>query len=96
MKLVSIIIRTYNRLEYTIETLNSILNNTSYENYEIIIINNNSSDGTTQWLDWVSKNSPFYANKFKHIKMETNVGDWAGMVEGLNHISDECKFGDEK
>ena len=48
MEKVSLIMRAYNRLEYTIETLSNIIENTVYDNYEIIIINNNSSDGTAQ------------------------------------------------
>jgi len=51
MKKVSMIIRAYNRLEWTIETLSSIISTTDYDNYEIILVNNNSQDGTTQWLD---------------------------------------------
>jgi len=92
MKKVSLIIRVYNRLEYTIETLSNIIENTIYDNYEIIIINNNSNDGTTEWLNWVQDNSPVYSDKFKHIKMEKNLGDWYGMVEGLKHVSDDSEY----
>jgi len=92
MKKVSLIIRAYNRLEYTIETLSNILETTNYENYEIIIINNNSTDGTGEWLEWVQINSPVYGGKFKHIKMDKNIGDWYGMVEGLKHISDDSEY----
>lgn len=92
MKKVSLIIRVYNRLEYTIETLSNIITNTKYDNYEIIIVNNNSKDGTTQWLDWVQDNSPVYSGKFKHIKMDTNLGDWYGMVEGLKHVSEDSEY----
>jgi len=84
--------RVYNRLEYTIETLSNIIENTIYDNYEIIIVNNNSKDGTTEWLDWVQENSPVYQNRFKHIKMDKNLGDWYGMVEGLNHISEDSEY----
>jgi len=92
MKKVSLIIRAYNRLEYTIETLSNILENTVYDNYEIIIINNNSKDGTGDWLDWVQVNSPVYGGKFKQIKMDKNIGDWYGMVEGLKHISEDSEY----
>jgi len=92
MKKVSLIMRVYNRLEYTIETLSNIITNTTYDNYEIIIINNNSQDGTTEWLDWVQENSPVYTNKFKHIKLGNNIGDWYGMVEGLKYISEDSEY----
>ena len=92
MKKVSMIIRAYNRLEYTIETLSNIIENTVYDNYEIIIVNNNSKDGTTDWLDWVQENSPVYSGKFKHIKLDKNIGDWYGMVEGLKHVSGDSEY----
>ena len=92
MKKVSIIIRAYNRLEWTIETLSGILTNTNYENYEIILVNNNSKDGTTEWLEWVDVNSPVYGGKIKHIKMDKNLGDWYGMVEGLKHVSEDSYY----
>jgi glycosyltransferase involved in cell wall biosynthesis len=92
MKKVSMIIRAYNRLEWTIETLSSIISTTDYDNYEIIIVNNNSKDGTTEWLEWVKDNSEFYASKIKHIKMDKNLGDWYGMVEGLKHVSEDSEY----
>jgi glycosyltransferase involved in cell wall biosynthesis len=92
MNKVSLIIRCYNRLEYTIQTLSNIIEITKYPNYEIIIINNNSKDGTTEWLDWIQDNSPLYKDKFKHIKMNRNLGDWYGMVEGLKYISSDSEY----
>lgn len=53
---VSIIIRTYNRLEYLMQTLYSI-EKSKYKNYEVIIVNNNSQDGTKEWLSWMKENS---------------------------------------
>jgi glycosyltransferase involved in cell wall biosynthesis len=92
MEKISLIMRVYNRLEYTIETLSNIINNTDYDNYEIIIIDNDSKDGTTEWLKWVQVNSPFYKDKFKHFVMTENLGDWYGMVEGLKHVSNDSKY----
>ena len=87
------IIRAYNRLEWTIETLSSIITTTTdYDNYEIILVNNNSKDGTTEWLDWIKENSAFYSSKIKHIKCDKNLGDWYGMVEGLKHVSEDSEY----
>jgi glycosyltransferase involved in cell wall biosynthesis len=48
MKL-SVIICTYNRKKYIYDVLKSIAENTfPYENYELLVIDNNSSDGTAQ------------------------------------------------
>ena len=82
MKKVCIIIRAYNRLEYTIQAISHIIRNTEYPNYEILVVNNGSQDGTEQWLNWVSQNSPFYSEKVRFIHSEKNLGDWGGLVHG--------------
>ncbi|MEK4262972.1 MULTISPECIES: glycosyltransferase [Paenibacillus] len=46
----SIIILTYNKLEYTVKCVESIRKYTNKEDYEIIIVDNNSVDGTIDWL----------------------------------------------
>ncbi len=78
-KKVSLIVLTYNNLDLTKKCLNSILNNTVYDNYEVILVDNNSTDGTQDYL----KNT--YANngKFKIILNEENVGFAAGNNIGL-------------
>jgi GT2 family glycosyltransferase/glycosyltransferase involved in cell wall biosynthesis len=48
---VSIILVTYNNLKYTKLCLNSIFSKTLYPNFEIIIVDNNSTDGTREYLD---------------------------------------------
>ncbi len=47
--LVSIVILTYNRIEILRETLLHI-SNSSYKEYEIIIVDNASNDGTKDYL----------------------------------------------
>lgn len=54
-KKVSIIIITYNNLEYTKKCLNSIFQMTSYPNYEIIIVDNCSIDDTVNYLKNIEK-----------------------------------------
>ncbi|MDT8717980.1 glycosyltransferase [Clostridium sp. 19966] len=46
----SIIILTYNQLAYTKKCLDSIKKYTQETTYEIIIVDNNSTDGTVEWL----------------------------------------------
>lgn len=46
----SIIILTHNKLEYTKKCIESIRKYTQSGTYEMIIIDNNSTDGTTDWL----------------------------------------------
>jgi len=47
----SIVILTYNNLDYTQVCLNSIKNYNEKDTYEIIIVDNNSNDGTREWLN---------------------------------------------
>ncbi|WP_223065952.1 bifunctional glycosyltransferase family 2 protein/class I SAM-dependent methyltransferase [Paenibacillus caui] len=48
--LTSIIIITYNQLKYTQECIASIRQYTEAGTYELIVIDNNSTDGTQEWL----------------------------------------------
>lgn len=47
---VSFIILTYNNLSYTKQCIESIRNNVNKNTYEIIVVDNNSSDDTVEWL----------------------------------------------
>lgn len=51
MNNVSIIILTYNNLDYNIQCIQSIREYTQKETYEIIIVDNGSTDGTREWLN---------------------------------------------
>lgn len=46
----SIIILTYNKIDFTKLCIESIRKYTSYGSYEIIVVDNNSTDETRQWL----------------------------------------------
>lgn len=91
MKFVSIITRAFNRLEYTIKCINSVRNNTSYSEYEHIIINNASYDGTEQWLDWIKKYIKWFPN-VKPVHFPKNEGDWGGLIKGLNYANLKCGY----
>jgi glycosyltransferase involved in cell wall biosynthesis len=49
MPFISVIIPTYNRLELLRETVNSVRNQ-SFTDFEIIVVNDGSTDGTAEWL----------------------------------------------
>lgn len=67
---ISIIVVSYNNLDYTRLCLESILKNTSYQNYEIIIVDNASDNDTVAFLiDYCSKN-----NIEKLILNQENLG----------------------
>ncbi len=46
----SIIILTFNKLDYTIKCIESIRQYTKSEEYELIVVDNKSTDGTVEWL----------------------------------------------
>ena len=46
----SIIILTYNKLDYTQQCIDSIRHHTTPGSYEMIVVDNNSTDDTPQWL----------------------------------------------
>ncbi len=67
--LVSVIIPTYNRGSLINETIISVTQQT-YKNYELIIIDDASTDKTA---DWIAENYP----EFQLIRLDNNVGNAA-------------------
>jgi len=72
----SIIVTTFNNLEYNTLCIESILLKTDHPNYEIIITDNNSTDGTQDYLIAIEK-------KFHHIKIILN-GENEGFAKATN------------
>lgn len=81
---VSIIVLTYNNLELNKACINSILSKTAYPNYELIVLDNLSTDGTVEYLHELEKkgdsrlriifndkNSGFAGGNNKSIKAST-------------------------
>lgn len=62
----SVIIPTYNRAEFIINTLESVFNQ-KFKNYEVIIVDNLSTDNTLEVLDYYLQN-----NKIKLIVNDRN------------------------
>ncbi|MDU4659531.1 MAG: glycosyltransferase, partial [Clostridium butyricum] len=71
----SIVILTYNQLEYTKVCINSIRKYNSADNCEIIIVDNNSTDGTVEWLK--------DQEDIKYILNNENRGFPAGCNQGI-------------
>lgn len=92
MKKVSIVTRAYNRLEYTAKCIDNISKLTKYDNYEHVIINNNSTDGTKDWLNWITTNGIDFFKRVKVVNLEKNVGDWGGMMESVKYISNDSEY----
>lgn len=56
---VSIIIVSYNNLEYNKLCMDSIMSKTEYLNYEVIIVDNHSVDGSREYFKQLGDNFPF-------------------------------------
>jgi len=62
-KSVSIIILTWNGIEYTKKCLDTLIKNTGYTDYNIIIVDNGSTDGTVEFLNKTSGISTIFNSK---------------------------------
>jgi GT2 family glycosyltransferase len=74
---VSIIVLCFNKLNYTIECIKSVLKNTTALNYEVIIVNNNSSDNTKNYLDSIKLDNVIVVHN------DNNYGFSKGMNIGV-------------
>ncbi|CAG9612842.1 hypothetical protein BACCIP111899_02020 [Bacillus rhizoplanae] len=73
--LTSIVILTHNQLHYTKQCIDSIRNYTEKESYELIVIDNASTDGTVEWLQLQSD--------ILLVKNAANVGFPRGCNQGI-------------
>ncbi len=79
--MISVIVLTYNNLYFNKQCIDSILNKTAYANYELIIVDNQSTDGTVEFLkqlEW--RNLP----NVKVILNDENHGFAGGNNIGIN------------
>lgn len=81
----SIVIVTYNSLAYTKLCLESILVNTDYPSYEIIVIDNASTDGTGAYLRYLSR----LHQRLRAVFNTENLGFAAANNQGLAMASGE-------
>lgn len=82
--LISCIIPVYNRADLIIECVESVLGQT-YRNYEIIIVDDGSTDDTAKVLHTLSDQHP----KLIKVISQNNNGPGAARQTGLNHSSGE-------
>lgn len=83
MKGLSIIIITYNRKEEVIFTLKSLEEQCYSGNLEIIVVDQNSTDGTEKEVSNIKN------NKIKYIKLDKNFGVAGGRNIGVKHATFE-------
>lgn len=91
--LISVIISTYNQAQFIEETIKSILEQT-YENFEVILVNNASTDNTKEIVDKYSGDKfKIYHNKYCGLSASRNFGaskssgDFILFIDGDDKIS---------
>jgi len=72
------VVVTYNRLDLLKECLNSLTSQT-VKPEKILVINNGSTDGTTEFLNFLIKKNELV----EHIKLESNTGGSGGQYIGI-------------
>ena len=82
---ISIIVLTYNNLIINKICLHSIYCNTTYPNFEVIVVDNASSDDTPTWLKTFSKTHP----NVKLILNSTNLGFGPANNQAVHEASGE-------
>ncbi len=78
---ISIIVLCYNQMEYTKECVESILKKTAYPNYELILVDNQSTDQTADYLKKLQD------PRIKIVLNDTNRGFAGGNNDGIK-VSD--------
>ncbi len=80
-KKVSIVIPVFNNIDYTKDCIDALFKNTRYPNYEIVIVDNASTDGTGDYLAGLPGD---------HITIVSSKSN-LGFVDGCNAGADACK-----
>src|SRR5690606_12729380 len=71
---VSIVLLAYNNLAYTKECLESILQHTGDVDYELILVNNGSTDATQAYFESIPHAKVLYLRYNIHLVKEFNIG----------------------
>lgn len=85
----AVITRAFNRLEYTVICVRETERLSKNADYEHIIIEQTSTDGTKEWLHSIEVEG-FYNVRVKYN--EKNTGDAGGMKNGYDMLSDDCEY----
>lgn len=83
----SIIIVNYNGMKFLEACITSILKST-YKNFEIIIVDNGSKDGSVEYLKYISSKEP----KIKFVPLNKNYGFAMGNNIGYKYVDKTSNF----
>lgn len=79
---VTVLVLTWNGLDYTKKCVESILERSTYPNYELLVVDNGSTDGTVEYLKGLG-------SKIRTIFNETNLGFAKGNNVGLQGLTND-------
>jgi len=85
---ISVIILTHNKIDYTKICIQSLLK-TDYPDWELVIIDNGSDDGTAQWLQIFKKEAEEHNVKVTLIFNSGNIGCSTARNQGIEAASGE-------
>jgi glycosyltransferase involved in cell wall biosynthesis len=90
MKL-TLIMRCRNRIEYTLQVLNALAKQRHAPPFDVVLVDNASTDGTPTVVDWLMKNpgTRRWFPPVKVVSLDENVGDFGGMIEGAKHVPED-------
>ncbi len=80
LKVMAVVV-TYNRIMLLKECVEALLNQ-DYKNVEILIVDNNSTDGTKVYIKELMKQ---YKNRISIVCLEKNIGGAGGFYEGMKY-----------
>lgn len=80
--LISIVIPTFNRASFLEKTLYSIMMQT-YSNVEILLVDDGSTDNTSEIVEYLKLSNKFFSQKLIYIKLDKNKGANAARNEGI-------------
>lgn len=81
---ISILLPVYNNSKDVLRSINSVKNQTN-QNWELIIIDDHSTDGTTEIIKEYLKKNPELSKKIRIITNEVNQGTYVCLNKGLQH-----------
>jgi len=87
----AVVTRAYNRLEYTIQCVDSQAQQKTRVPHIHLIIDQASDDGTEQWFHWIYRMDKSYWRNIGYVRLARNIGDFGGLALGLSIINDKYK-----
>lgn len=89
--MISLIMRVQDRLEMTQRCLRGLAYQEGAPPFEVVVVDNGSTDGTHEWFTWVMchRVRDWYP-PIRYLHPGRNTGDWGGMQYGWPYVSEQA------